>query len=211
MNHWESTIRDLLENDLPGISSHGKILPPGRDLNIPASHNSQIKNSGVLILVYPEEDDLFTCLIKRPMHMKIHAGQIGFPGGKQERKDKTPCDTAIRETVEEIGVDKTRIRILGSLSPLYVSVSNFLIYPYVAWTDARPSMSINRHEVEEYYFFPLWAYLREPKIVYSEIQTISGTLKAPGIPFGGEFIWGATAMILQEFLDILSKAETTLE
>lgn len=211
MNHWEIIIKDLLKNDLPGGSSHRKLLPPGRDLNIPPSHKGHIRNSGVLILVYPWENDLNTCFIKRPLHMKIHAGQIGFPGGKQEKKDNTPCDTAIRETEEEIGIDNKSIRILGSLSPLYVTVSKFMIYPYVAWTDTKPSLTINRHEVEECFFFPLFSYLHKPVMESSEVKTLSGIMKVPGIPFEGEFIWGATAMILQEFIDILLKAETTWE
>ncbi len=143
--------------------------------------------------------------------MKIHAGQIGFPGGKQEEKDASPKETALRETTEEIGLPERGISVLGSLTPLYVSVSNFMIYPFVAWTGQKPTFAVNYHEVEELLFFPLRKHLKNPIVTLTEVQTISGKLKVPGIPFQGEFIWGATAMILTEFLDILSQADLTLE
>jgi len=165
----------------------------------------------VLLLVFPDGDDLYTCLIKRSALMKIHAGQIGFPGGKQEEKDASPKETALRETTEEIGLPERGISVLGSLTPLYVSVSNFMIYPFVAWTGQKPTFAVNYHEVEELLFFPLRKHLKNPIVTLTEVQTISGKLKVPGIPFQGEFIWGATAMILTEFLDILSQADLTLE
>jgi 8-oxo-dGTP pyrophosphatase MutT (NUDIX family) len=210
MKHWRTQIEELLKNCLPGESSHRKMLPPERDLYIPAK-NMQVKNSGVLLLLFPEGNDLYTCLIKRSAFMKIHAGQIGFPGGKHEKKDASPRDTALRETTEEIGLPAEEVTVLGSLTPLYVSVSNFMIYPFVAWTAQKPKFEVNCHEVEELLFFPLKNHLQNPKVTLNEVQTISGKLMVPGIPCQGEFIWGATAMILTEFLDILSEADLTRE
>ncbi len=143
--------------------------------------------------------------------MKIHAGQIGFPGGKHEKKDASPRDTALRETTEEIGLPAEEVTVLGSLTPLYVSVSNFMIFPFVAWTGQKPVFAVNCHEVEELLFFPLKNHIKNPNVTLTEVQTISGKLMVPGIPFQGEFIWGATAMILTEFLDILSQADLTRE
>lgn len=143
--------------------------------------------------------------------MKIHAGQIGFPGGRQDRQDSTPCNTAIRETYEEIGLTADCFIILGELSPLYVSVSNFMIFPFVAWTDEKPQFNLNIHEVEKLLFFPIFQHLKKPGVMNSELETFSGKLVVPGIPFNGEFIWGATAMILIEFLDVLSTGSFTPE
>lgn len=183
------------------------MLPPGRELKVPAGHIQSMMPSGVLLPIFPENGELFACMIKRSATMKIHAGQIGFPGGKQDQNDATAQDTALRETSEEIGLNHDEVEILGELTPLYVSVSNFMIYPFVAWIDKRPMLSINRHEVEKMLFFPLISYLSQPEIKYKSLQTVSGKLKVPGISFEGEFIWGATAMILMEFLDILNNGK----
>lgn len=207
MMHWRINIEILLRNKLPGERSHRKMLPPERDLNIPSAHLENVKTSGVLLLLFPEGKELYACLIKRSATMKLHAGQIGFPGGKQDLQDNSPCETAIRETYEEIGLAQDNISILGELSPLYVSVSNYLIYPFVAWTDVKPQFHLNSHEVEKILLFPVLQHLKEPGIKNSELETFSGNLVVPGIPFSGEFIWGATAMILMEFLDILSTSQ----
>jgi 8-oxo-dGTP pyrophosphatase MutT (NUDIX family) len=187
------------------------MLPPHRDLHIPIPNIKNVKTSGVLMLIFPDGNDIYSCLIKRSATMKIHASQIGFPGGRQDKEDNTPCDTAIRETYEEIGLPSDRLSILGNLSPLYVSVSNFMIYPYVAWTHEKPQFILNSREVEKIFNFPILQHLKEPGIKNSEMETVSGKLVVPGIPFSGEFIWGATAMILIEFLDILSAANSTQE
>ena len=171
----------------------------------------QVMHSGVLLLLFPDGNDLYTCLIKRSALMKIHAGQIGFPGGRHEKKDASPRETALRETTEEIGLPAEEVTVLGSLTPLYVSVSNFMIYPFVAWTGQRPVFAVNCHEVEELLLFPLKFHIKNPAVTLAEVQTSSGKMMVPGIPFQGEFIWGATAMILTEFLDILSQADLTRE
>lgn len=143
--------------------------------------------------------------------MKIHAGQIGFPGGRQEPTDDGPRSAALRETTEEIGLPSENIRILGKLTPLYVSVSNFMIYPFVGWIDSRPRFPLNDREVDRLLFFPLLQHIEDPVSEIREMDTFSGKLRVPGIPFQEEYIWGATAMILAEFLDILSAGKVIPE
>lgn len=211
MNEWRLIIENLLINKLPGEASHRKMLPPERDLKIPPSNHVNILESGVLLMVIPTDTELYTCLIKRPGHMKIHAGQIGFPGGRQEPHDISPKETAIREAHEEIGIDPQSIQVIGALTPLYVSVSNYRIHPYVAFTTPRPSFNLNPDEVEKLLFFPLLDHLHEQNREYRTLETFSGKLNVPGISFENEFIWGATAMILCEFLDILARHDPTRE
>lgn len=211
MEYLKNNIRELQGKKLPGEPSHRKMLPPERDLHIPAHLNGSVKPSGVLLPLFPDGDELFACLIKRSATMKIHAGQIGFPGGKQDGIDQSPKETALRETTEEIGLSPDEIDVIAELTPLYVSVSNFIIYPYVGWLEKKPTFRINHHEVEKILFFPIFAHLKNPVVQNKYIQTVSGKLKVPGIPFEGEFIWGATAMILMEFLDILSSVSLTRE
>lgn len=203
MDIWRSHIQELLRYTLPGEFSHRKMLPPNRDLILPETDNEAIKVSGVLLIIIPYKEELLTCLIKRPDHMKIHPGQIGLPGGKQEEKDETPRHTALRETSEEIGIFPEELKILGSLSPLYVSVSQFLIHPYVAWCPSMPEFTLNFNEVEKLVLLPVIPCMQNAFTVEKEVVTFTGKMKVPGFFYQNEFIWGATAMILTEFFDIL--------
>ncbi|HOI49668.1 MAG TPA: CoA pyrophosphatase, partial [Prolixibacteraceae bacterium] len=126
--------------------------------------------------------------------------------GKIEKKDAGPREAAIRETREEIGVLPEQVEILGSLSELYISVTGFLIHPFVGWTPAKPTFQLNHGEVEKLLLFPLLSYLRHQSVETVELDTVTGKLQVPAILFEGEIIWGATAMILSEFADLLSPA-----
>ncbi len=132
--------------------------------------------------------------------MKHHAGQIALPGGKIE-EGETALETALRETWEEIGLNRDQIKILGSLSALYVEVSRFQIHPFVGWLDKKPGFVINKNEVEKTISFPL----KSMKNTFDEVEleTFTGKLNVPCIWFEGEIIWGATAMILSELADVL--------
>ena len=196
----EENIRKALLKNLPGAESHMKMLPKNRQLRAAADERSKLKNSSVLLLLFPENDILKICLIKRPMHMKNHAGQIALPGGRIE-KGETAIETALRETQEEIGIETSNIEILGSLSELYVEVSRFIIHPFVGWLPQKPNFEINPDEVEKIILFPLNQFLSHPDEI--ELETIKGKLKVPCVQFENEIIWGATAMILSEFYDLI--------
>jgi len=201
MNFQAENIKQALQKTLPGTSSHSKMLPPNRPLMADSHKRKHLKHSSVLLLLFEENEDLFACLIKRPKHMKHHAGQIALPGGRVE-KSETALETALRETHEEIGIPRESITILGSLSELYVAVSQFLIYPFVGWLDTKPEFKVNHDEVEKTVVFPLLQF--NNNFEEEELETITGKLKVPCIRYNGEIIWGATAMILSEFYDILN-------
>lgn len=202
MNVSRENIKKALEKKLPGPESHSKMIPPNRDLHAPEKEKSRLKKSSVLLLLFEENDELKICLIKRPAHMKHHASQVAFPGGRIE-KGETALQTAFRETEEEIGVTSEKIEILGSLSELYVGVSRFLIHPYVGWLHAEPKFITCDDEVEKTILFPLLKY--QNKIEPTELETIAGKLTVPAVHFEGETIWGATLMILSEFYDVIKK------
>ena len=193
-------IKKALLQTLPGCVSHKKMLPLNRTLNASDEEQKIIKYSSVLLLLFIENNDLNAILIKRPSHMKHHAGQIALPGGRIE-KGETALETALRETWEEIGITGDQIEILGSLSEIYVQVSRFQIHPFVGWLDKKPGFVINKYEVEKMIYFPL----KNMKNSFAEVEleTITGTLKVPCFKFEDEIIWGATAMILLEFADVL--------
>ena len=193
-------IKKALLQTLPGCVSHKKMLPLNRELSAQADELLRIKHSSVLLLLYIENQELNACLIKRPAHMKHHAGQIALPGGRIE-KGETALETALRETWEEIGITGDQIEILGSLSEIYVQVSRFQIHPFVGWLNKKPGFVINKYEVEKMISFPLKNM--KNSLAEVELETITGTLKVPCFKFEDEIIWGATAMILLEFADVL--------
>jgi 8-oxo-dGTP pyrophosphatase MutT (NUDIX family) len=198
MNISPENIKKALAGNLRGILSHQKMMPPNRKLRAADSDKKRLKPSSVLLLLFVENDELFVCLIKRPVTMKHHAGQVALPGGRHE-PGETPLETALRETWEEIGITAGKIEILGSLSELFVDVSGFLIHPFVGWLSEKPTFKTNPAEVEKTILFPLLKFKDE--LDETELETISGKLKVPCFHFEGEIIWGATAMILAEFYD----------
>ncbi len=135
-----------------------------------------------------------------------HAGQIGFPGGKSEAHDRDLMYTAMREAEEEINIDLSGVDVLGSLSPLYITVSKFLVHPYLAYSWKKPDLTRQESEVEEILEIPLSAFLRSDSRKETRIRLSKGIVlnHVPSFQVNGHVIWGATAMILNEFLDILS-------
>jgi 8-oxo-dGTP pyrophosphatase MutT (NUDIX family) len=202
--NWKIKIEKALSGNLPGEKSHRKMLPDGRKYSFPEELRD-IVYSGILLLLFPDGDEIYTCLIRRTASMKHHAGQIGFPGGKMEKTETTPLETALRECHEEIGIDPRNVLILGSLTPLDIPVSRFKIFPYVGWSDHKPVFILNSQEVEKLLFFPLIKDLSASERKYAEVTSAFGTVMAPCFYREGEVIWGASAMILAEFLDLLCK------
>lgn len=135
--------------------------------------------------------------------MKHHAGQIALPGGRVELNESA-VETALRETYEEIGIEADHIEILGTLSDFYVEVSRFQIRPVVGWLPSKPVLQLNPDEVEKIIFFPIEKFA--PPYDQQQLDTLTGRLEVPCIRYNNEIIWGATAMILSEFYDVLNNA-----
>jgi len=198
-------LKESLQSELPGVNAHSKMLPPGRRLKTNDDELSSVKMSSVLLLLFPEGEQLYICLTKRPQTMKHHPGQISFPGGKVEKDDTSAEMTALREAREEVGIDHDKIEILGKLSDLYVEVSQFSIQPFLAWADQRPDFLVDFGEVEKLILFPVSDFVANEIISEIELETVTGSLQVKYYPYDGEFIWGATAMILSELIEILKR------
>ena len=198
-------LKESLQSELPGVNAHSKMLPPGRRLKSNDDELSSVKMSSVLLLLFPEGEQLYICLTKRPQTMKHHPGQISFPGGKVEKDDTSAEMTALREAREEVGIDHGKIEILGKLSDLYVEVSQFSIQPFLAWADQRPDFLVDFGEVEKLILFPVSDFVANEIISEIELETVTGSLQVKYYPYDGEFIWGATAMILSELIEILKR------
>ncbi len=196
-------LKEQLLNCLPGSLSHTKMLPPGRILQLPPEQFSYL-DSAVLILLFPFREQIQVCLIRRPATMKNHAGQIAFPGGKREKDDADLVQTALREAYEEIGLASETVEVFGMLSPVYVQISDFLITPVLGWLNEKPEIHIDPCEVDEAIFISLEDIANEINRVDREMETKTGRILVPGYEIDGYFIWGATAMILSELVDVLS-------
>lgn len=198
-------LKAALQGELPGIDAHSKMLPPGRRLKSFDYELESVKQSSVLVLIFPIDNKLYTCLTKRPSTMKYHPGQISFPGGKIEKEDVSAEMAALREAHEEVGVDASEIDVLGKLSDFYLEISKFSIQPFLAWANQKPEFLLNANEVEELILFPVTDFVENEIILETELQTLTGELRVKYYPFNGKIVWGATAMILSELIEILKK------
>ena len=198
-------LKERLLDPLPGDSAHTpmRAIPIG-DLTPRFDHNLPPKPGGVLILLYEDEAGLIRFpLIKRQEYTGAHSGQVSLPGGKAEQGED-PIITALRECEEEIGVDRNSLVVLGRLTNFFVIPSNFIITPVVAVASSKPIFKPDPYEVARILSFPLLDLLNEDAIKQKEIVAAGKfRLMAPHFEIDGEIVWGATAMMLNEFRTIL--------
>jgi 8-oxo-dGTP pyrophosphatase MutT (NUDIX family) len=158
--------------------------------------------AGVLVLLYEREGELLLLLTRRTELVLHHRGQISFPGGEQHPGESLEA-TALREAAEELGLDLGPVRVLGKLTPLFIPPSNYCIYPTVAFLSGAPDLRPQPDEVAEVIEIPV-SHLAGPENVRLETWTIgSRTVNVPYYAYSACKIWGATAMVLAEFLALL--------
>lgn len=152
-----------------------------------------------MILLYEEDGKIFFPLTKRPDYLGTHGGQISLPGGKAE-PGETIFDTALREAEEEIGISATNIEIIGTLSEFFVIPSNFLVTPVVGLLRDSPAFVPDQKEVVKILQGSLDELVREDAVHTKEILAAKMfPMLAPHFEIEQEVVWGATAMILNEF------------
>jgi 8-oxo-dGTP pyrophosphatase MutT (NUDIX family) len=135
--------------------------------------------------------------------MRRHASQISLPGGRVE-PGETIERAALREAHEETGLDPAAIRVLGRLTPLYIPVSGFVLHPVVAVTPRRPALAPDQREVDRVIEMPI-ADLADARRVRRGVRTRDGQRVEYGyfVADSNDEVWGATAMVLAEFLWLL--------
>ena len=178
---------------------------PGDNTRFSQEERPGAQKSGVLVLLYPHEGEIYLPLIIRPEDSGPHSGQVAFPGGRMEKEDVGIIDTAVRETWEEIGVAKEEIIPLGCLTNLYIPVSNYIVSPVLGYTHTRPFFKPDEREVAGVIEVPL-SRLNNPDCRKKRKINVSGFLiDAPYFEVDDQMVWGATAMMLSEFLEILNE------
>jgi 8-oxo-dGTP pyrophosphatase MutT (NUDIX family) len=206
MNDFAAKLKTEILKGLPGTEVQWQMASSDRmAVNFPRVHGKDARVAAVLLLLYPDNGSIHTVLMQRHEYKGVHGGQISFPGGKEEPSDENVIQTAIREAKEETGVDPSGISVLGILTPLFIPVSNMIVTPVVGWINLKP---LFRHQAEEVVFLidADIKRLLDPSIVKTRPFEIRGDLlDVKYFDYDGNVIWGATAMILHEFLTILRR------
>ncbi|MGM0377562.1 MAG: NUDIX hydrolase [Bacteroidota bacterium] len=196
-------LKHLLSGPLPGKNAQDLMSPSIRATGNQVGNPADARPGSVLILLYQRNGQWMIPFIQRPVYDGVHSGQISFPGGKCEEEDDGYLFTALRETQEEIGILPQDVDFLGALTPLYIPNSNFFVYPFVGWMHQPPAFHPDPTEVDEVIEMPLGKLL-DKRYVKTFSEKINDTMiSAPYYEAGNRKIWGATAMMLSEMLEIL--------
>lgn len=188
-----------LIGELPGERAHVEMAPIHRPLPQEAKKWNDTRYSGVLILLYPEGENVNTALMRRPDYGGVHSGQISFPGGRREDFDESILHTALREAKEEMNIQQNEVEVLGQLSELYIPPSKSLVTPVIGVSKTRPEFIPEKREVAEIIEANIFQLLHDDLFGKTEIVTSNYILKeVPVINYNGHVIWGATAMMLNE-------------
>ncbi|MFD2200804.1 NUDIX hydrolase [Shivajiella indica] len=208
---FEKVIYNLglaLKEPLPGRQGQITMAPlPVDEQRFVENIRSDHKKGAVLMLFYPDKNNhAFVPFIKRPTYPGVHSGQIAFPGGKMEEYDRDLSETALRETEEEIGVQASKVELIGKLSDLYIPPSNFMVSPYIGFTFEKPEFKPDPEEVLRIINCPMKLILDKSIRKKGMIRGSTGvSLNAPYFDIESEMVWGATAMMLGEFTYLWEK------
>jgi len=198
-------LKKLLDKPLPGKKVQFTMAPDDRsNLDEQKIEEKNPAIAAVMLLLFQESNQWKIPLILRATYNGVHSNQISFPGGRVEPQDKSLQNTALRETEEEIGIEPHGIKLLGGLSTLYIPPSNFMVYPFVGYIEKKIEFKKQVKEVKEIIRHPIADLLDE-----SKKMTINDNY--PAYKVGELNLWGATAMIMAEFLYLWRKLPNILD
>jgi 8-oxo-dGTP pyrophosphatase MutT (NUDIX family) len=191
---------------LPGGDAHEYFrAKPVGDVRPLFDHKLPPRPGGVMILLYEDEGLIKFPLIKRAEYLGAHSGQISLPGGKAEPDEQSTL-TALRECEEEIGVQRDQVTVIGKLSDFFVMPSNFMVTPVIGTIGYKPFFKPDPYEVVKVLEGDVLSLIKEDAIKEKEILAAGKyRLVAPHFEIDGEVVWGATAMMLNEFRLILQE------
>lgn len=209
MDAFIQHLQTRLQQPLPGKEAQFRMARTFRSLEDPKPGQASL--AGVLALLFPKNDEWQLALIERVTTHSgdRHSGQISFPGGKYETGDGILMNTALREAHEEVGVTPKVVNMLGALTQLYIPVSNYLVYPFVGWMDHAPAFQPQWSEVKSVLEVP-FRVLEDPGTLHSTDLHLPNNLTLKDVPYFNLFdkvVWGATAMILSELLEVAAGRE----
>ena len=196
-------LKTRLQQPLPGLNAHSIMASETRlKLKMP-SPNERTRESAVLILFYPSDNQVFIPLILRPQYDGVHGGQMAFPGGRAEKEDENLIRTALREAQEEIGVRVSDVKVLGTLTKLFIPPSNFFVQPVIGYMTRKPDFYPDPREVDKVIEISL-EDLKNPEIIGRKILNVRGVeVDTPFYDILETTVWGATAMMISELLIVI--------
>lgn len=199
-------LQNILKNDRDGASLQWRMAPfhrPRPDDLLKAYPDARLAAVLALLLPHPDDGDVSVLLMERSAGPSdVHAGQISFPGGSREPGEDL-YQTALRETFEEVGVLPSSVSHIAGLTPLYIPPSNFLVHPFLAYSEKTPDFVISTKEVNRLFHVHLRSFIDQNNILIETFPARSGSLvTAPCFKIDGHRIWGATAMMLSELSEL---------
>ncbi|CAN5320232.1 CoA pyrophosphatase [soil metagenome] len=208
VEHFIAKLSDRLRKELPGALAHEPLRAISLgDIRPSFTHKDPPRPGAVVILLYEEDGKLYFPLTQRAEYAGAHSGQISLPGGKSE-DGETIDQTGLRETWEEIGIEPGKVEVLGKLSDFFVIPSNFMVTPIVGYHRGVPSFVPDPFEVAKILRGSVEDMSHEDAIQVKEIMAASiFRMQAPHFLIEGQVVWGATAMILNEFRTVLKELE----
>jgi 8-oxo-dGTP pyrophosphatase MutT (NUDIX family) len=206
-NIFIDTILEKYKQGLPGIEAFKKMMFEERMQTLAAPPTA--RKACTMMLLFPKNQAWHIVLIERTSTNANdrHSGQMSFPGGQLDPSDDSLLACALRETQEEIGVSPHHINVIGQMTDLYIPVSNFHVFPFLAWTDAPPQYNPQITEVQEIIETPL-SILSHPdnRKTMPMSMTIRGERYERDVPYYdvyGKKVWGATALMLSELMALI--------
>ena len=167
--------------------------------------------SAVLVLLYEHGGEPWVVLTRRAAHLRHHAGEVSFPGGRAEPGDADLWATARREAAEEVGLDSSAVRPVGRLDSFVTISSRSLVCPFVATVDERPELVPDPGEVEKVLHVPLAGLTEEDawrEEIWSLGEAFGGDRSMAFFELHGDTVWGATAAVLRRLLVLATGAQT---
>jgi 8-oxo-dGTP pyrophosphatase MutT (NUDIX family) len=201
-------LSDRLSGPLPGRPAQFKMASMRRleELGDHVAAPDHAVVACVLNLLHWHQGEWCTVLIQRTINPKDrHSGQVSFPGGRYEESDGDLTQVALREAEEEIGVSPALVEIIGRLTELYIPVSNFVVHPFVGVLRGHPEFRPQPGEVQSILTPPIRTFAAAGNRKTTDLTLAQGvTIKnVPYFDVEGRIVWGATAMILSEFMEII--------
>lgn len=207
--NFERSLREALR-ELPGADAQLRMSPNPRMPWDPSKFADGGRDAAALLLLYPHGDHWHLPLTVRGSGLRDHTGQVSLPGGRLDAGE-TIEGAAVREAAEEVGIPAHSVRIAGRLTPVQIPVSGYVLHPVVGLADARPEFRLDEWEVARLIEVRL-DVLRDRAIVgrTRRRREFQGQVEEIDVPFfgiDGEEVWGATAMVLSEFLAVLDSID----
>ncbi len=194
----------LAQQPLPGHEGIVQKMSPNR-LRLKAEPNENTRKSAVLMVFYPKGEDIFLPLILRPQYDGVHGGQMAFPGGRVELKDKDIQATALREAQEEIGIKATDVKIISNLTELFIPPSNLFCQPVMGLLPYRPDFYPDEREVANIFEVSINEILDPAIVQIRTVESRGSRFETPCFVIQDQVVWGATALMIAELVEVLKE------